>query len=176
MSLLAEPLLYDEPPASYLSSTSGSTIVKRLAWYGLAPDTRKGYAAAIDSYESFCALFNKSSWPVTTRVLGEWAANQIFGISTLSKQDQIKSDQYAILRLKQSKTDMEHTGVQIILAAIGEPTCPVVALRRLFIQDPPSPDAHLFRLSASEFSRQTELSKQDLRTPDTQPCLTGHLH
>ncbi len=45
-----------------------------------------------------------------------------------------EGDQYAILRLKQSKTDTEHTGVQIILAATGEPTCPVAVLRRLFIQ------------------------------------------
>ena len=46
-----------------------------------------------------------------------------------------ESDPYAILRLKQSKTDTEHTWVQIILAATGERTCPVLALRRLFIQD-----------------------------------------
>ena len=42
-------------------------------------------------------------------------------------------DQYAVLQLKQSKTDTEHTGMQIILAATGEPTCPVAALRRLFL-------------------------------------------
>ncbi len=33
-----------------------------------------------------------------------------------------ESDQYAILRPKRSKTDTEHTGVQIILAATGERT------------------------------------------------------
>lgn len=57
-----------------------------------------------------------------------------------------KGDQYAILRLKRSKTDTEHTGMQIILAATGERTCPVVALRRLFIQDPRPANAPLFRL------------------------------
>ncbi len=55
-------------------------------------------------------------------------------------------DQYVILRLKQSKTDSENTRVQIILAATGEPTCPVAALRKLFIQDPCPPNAPLFRL------------------------------
>ena len=65
-----------------------------------------------------------------------------------------EGDQYAILRLKRSKTDTEHTGVQIILAATGEPTCPVAALRRLFIQDPHPPNALLFRLQSSAFSRQ----------------------
>ncbi len=57
-----------------------------------------------------------------------------------------EGDQYAILRLKRSKTDTEHTGVQIILAATGEPTCPVAALRRLFIQDPRPRNAPLIRL------------------------------
>ncbi len=65
-----------------------------------------------------------------------------------------EGDQYAILRLKRSKTDREHTGVQIILAAMGEPTCPVAALRRLFIHDPRSPNASLFRLQPWAFSRQ----------------------
>ncbi len=59
MLTLAEPLLYDDLPASYLSSTPGSAIVKRLAWYRLAPHTRKGYAAAINSYVSFCAVHNE---------------------------------------------------------------------------------------------------------------------
>lgn len=91
MSQLAEPLAYDDPPASYLSSTPGSTIVKRLAWYGLALDTRKGYAAAINSYVSFCALYNKQLRPASTTMLEEWAAPRIYG-STLPKQGQIKPD------------------------------------------------------------------------------------
>lgn len=88
MSPLAELLSFDEPPASYLSSTLGSTIFKRLAWYGLAPETRKGYAAAISSYKSFCAVFNEKPWPASTTMLEEWAANRIYG-SILPKQGQI---------------------------------------------------------------------------------------
>ncbi len=65
-----------------------------------------------------------------------------------------EGDQYAILRLKRSKTDTEHTWVQIILAATGEPTCPVAAFRRLFIQDPYPPNAPLFKLQSSAFFRQ----------------------
>lgn len=60
MSPLADPLQFDDPPPSYLSSTSGSTIVKRLAWNGLASDTRKGYQTAKESYESFCMLMRLS--------------------------------------------------------------------------------------------------------------------
>ena len=268
MLSLAEPLSYDDPPASYLSSTPGSAIVKRLAWYGLAPDTRKGYAGAINSYVTFCAVQSEKLWQAQMIMLEEWASTRIFG-TTLPTQGQIKpdlvlsylsalksyhidsrlslgdfddprmaliiksgrrlfpskkrnrfpitkeilekitkeellsitdlnvdtafkvawagfmrmgeltytaaeakkatfaetgltrsdisfaeGDQYAILRLKRSKTDTEHTGVQIILAATGEPTCPVAALRRLFIQDPRPPNAPLFRLQSSAFSCQ----------------------
>ncbi len=91
MSSLAKHLLYDDPPASYLSSTPGSTIVKRLAWYGLTPNTKKGYEAAISSYVSFCALYNKEPWPASTTMLEEWVATRIFG-TTLPKQGQIKPD------------------------------------------------------------------------------------
>lgn len=268
MSSLAEPLAYNNRPASYLSSTPGSAIVKRLAWYGLTPDTRKGYSASINSYVSFCALHSEEPWAAKTTMLEEWAANRIFG-STLPKQRQVKpntvlsylsalksyhidkrlslksfddprmafiikgrkrlfpskkrnrlpitqdilekitkdkphtvtqvnietafkvawagfmrmgeltytavdakkatfaetgltrsdisfaeEDLYAILRLKRSKTDIEHTGVQIILAATDERTFPVVALRRLFIQDPRPANDSLFCLQSAAFSRQ----------------------
>ncbi len=268
MLSLAEPLLYDDPPASYLCSTPGSAIFKRLAWYTLAPDTRKGCAAAINSYVSVCVVQNEKLKPAQTMMLEKLAATRIFG-STLPKQGQIKPDAvlsylsafklyhidrglslrgfddprmtliikggrrlfpskkqnrlpitkeilekitekellsitdlnvdtafkvawagfirmgeltytaaeakkttfaetgltssdisfaerdlYAILRLKRSKTDTEYTGVQIILAATGEPTCPIAALRRLFIQDPRPANAPLFRLQCSAFSRQ----------------------
>ena len=65
-----------------------------------------------------------------------------------------ESDQYAILRLKRSKTDTEHTGVQIIQAATGERICPLAALRKLFIQGPRPANALLFRLQSAAFFRQ----------------------
>jgi hypothetical protein len=66
-------------------------------------------------------------------------------------------DQYATIRLKRSKTDTDHSGVQIILAATNEDTCPVLALRHLFRIDPQPPSAPLFRLGTS-FSRSTVIS------------------
>ena len=68
--------------------------------------------------------------------------------------------QYATLRLKSSKTDINHSGVEIILAAnpssIG--TCPVTALQNLVHCDPQSPQASLFKLcSNGTFARQTVL-------------------
>ena len=55
-------------------------------------------------------------------------------------------DSYAILRLKRSKSDIDHQGVDIILAATNKPCCPVTALKTLFEFDPQPPFAPLFRL------------------------------
>ncbi len=95
--------------------------------------------------------------------------------ATFAERGLIRSDisfaeagQYAILRLKRSKTDTEHTGLEIILAATGEPTCPVSALRRLFIRDPRAPNAPLFRFLSSAFSRQAvaNILKQRIAAAD----------
>ena len=69
-----------------------------------------------------------------------------------------ENDQYAVLRLKRSKTDVKHTGVQIILSATGERTCPVAALRRLFNHVKRSASAPLFMLSNAAFSRVSVIS------------------
>lgn len=63
-------------------------------------------------------------------------------------------DQYATLRLKRSKTDTNHTGVLIMLAATKYSTCPVTALRSLFTHDPQLPHAPLFSFNNVSFSRQ----------------------
>ncbi len=64
-----------------------------------------------------------------------------------------KGNQYAVLCLKQSKTDTKHTGVEIILVSTREKTCPVVALARLYTLDAQPANAPLFRLSSGAFSR-----------------------
>lgn len=52
------------------------------------------------------------------------------------------------------------------MAATGERTCPVAALRRLFIQDPRPPNAPLFRLQSLAFSLQgvVNILKQRIAT------------
>ena len=54
--------------------------------------------------------------------------NASFSQTSVTESDILlaEEDQYAVLRLKRSKTDTEHTGA-------GIETCPVLALRRLFI-------------------------------------------
>ena len=65
---------------------------------------------------------------------------------------------YAVLQLKQSKTDIELTGVQIILAATGKKTCPVAALTTLYTLDRQPAYAPFFRLSSGAFSQFSVLS------------------
>ena len=91
-----------------------------------------------------------------------------------------EGDQHAILRLKRSKTDVNHTGVEIILAATEDKTCPVTALRTLFIRDPQPRTAPLFRLTGTStaFARkpvldilQERLRAHNIIAPKT---YTGH--
>ncbi len=129
---MAEPLSYADPPASYLSFTLGSAIVKRLAWYRLAPNTRKDYAAAINSYVSFCVVHNKKPWPAQTIMLEEWVAPRIFG-STLPKQGQIKPDAVLsyLLALKSY-----HINRRLSLGDFDDPrmTLIIKGRRRLFLR------------------------------------------
>lgn len=64
-----------------------------------------------------------------------------------------ENNQYATLRLKRSKTDLNHTGVLIVLAATRTETCPVDALYRLLTQDPQPSNSPLFSFSNASFSR-----------------------
>jgi integrase len=83
------------------------------------------------------------------------------------------------LTLKSSKTDVEHTGVRIVIAASKDPTfCPVWAMRALFQMDPQPPNAPLFNLGAGKaFTKKafrTAMSKRLLETGYNPRNLTGH--
>jgi len=62
-----------------------------------------------------------------------------------------ENSEYVILRLKYSKTDLDHKGVEIILAATHDQICPVAALRNPFLLDRQPPTAPLFRLDSRAF-------------------------
>jgi hypothetical protein len=63
-------------------------------------------------------------------------------------------DSHAILRLKRSKSDVDHHGVDVLLAASpGSPTCPVIALRKLFNTQPLPDSAPLFGWSGKPLKR-----------------------
>lgn len=64
-----------------------------------------------------------------------------------------KGNQYAILWLKQSKTDTKYIGVQIIFVATGEKTCLIAVLIQLYTLDSQPTNAPLFRLSFGAFSQ-----------------------
>lgn len=59
-----------------------------------------------------------------------------------------KRNQHAILRLQQSKTDVNYTGVKIILTATNDKRCLVNALHILLIRDPQPYIAFLFCLTS----------------------------
>ena len=82
------------------------------------------------------------------------ANQQLFEKTALLRSDITfcDTDDHVILALKESKTDYEHKGVQIVIAASNSSTCPVRALRRLFKEDPQPPNAPLFRFSNRAFS------------------------
>lgn len=61
------PIGFDEPPNSYLSSVTGSAIVKKLE--ALAPEARRGYKSATKSYEIFCMLHKLNPWPASIETL-----------------------------------------------------------------------------------------------------------
>ena len=64
-----------------------------------------------------------------------------------------EGNQYVMLCLKQSKTDIEYTGVQIIFVAAGKKTCLIVALTQLYILYPQPVNALLFHLFSGAFLR-----------------------
>ena len=83
-------------------------------------------------------------------------ADPFFKNIHLTKLDIIFSeqDQYAMLRLKCRKTNTNHTGVLIMLAATKNFTCPVTFLRFLFTHHPQSFYASLFAFNNCSFSWQ----------------------
>jgi len=55
-------------------------------------------------------------------------------------------------RLKFSKTNKQHHSVDITIAAIGGPLCPVAAMTKLFNRDPQPLDSPLFYLNSKPFT------------------------
>lgn len=102
----------------------------------------------------------KTAWAGFLRV-GEFTYTQAelkskaFKETGLTRSDIIfaEDNSYAILRLKRSKTDINHQGVEIMLAAVNNSVCPVRALQRLFTEDPQLPHAPLFTIQGGPFTR-----------------------
>ena len=86
---------------------------------------------------------------------GPQAKRASFQFTKLTRSDIsfASGDNFATLRLKRSKSDVKHAGVEIILAATGDSTCPVLALRHLFQVDPKPPASPLFSLQQGSFDR-----------------------
>jgi hypothetical protein len=64
-----------------------------------------------------------------------------------------------VILLRLSKSDYDHTGVEIVVANTGEDTCPVAALPALYTLDPQPPRAPLFRTHNGTLSRNKYISE-----------------
>jgi hypothetical protein len=70
-----------------------------------------------------------------------------------------KDNQYVILRFKRSKTDVDHSEVQIMIIAINESICSILVLRQIFHTNSQLMNASLFRLTGEIFSRIVVIKK-----------------
>ena len=77
----------------------------------------------------------------------------VFIVINLIYSDVIIAVDYATIRLKRSKTDKIHQGVNILVISTDDSCCPVQALKNLIDSDPQPPTALLFRLDEGGFSR-----------------------
>ena len=64
-----------------------------------------------------------------------------------------KGNQYIVLCFKQSKTDIKHNGIQIILVATEKKIYPITTLVCLYTLDPQPANAPIFFLLSSFYSR-----------------------
>lgn len=78
----------------------------------------------------------------------------LFSATKVTKSDILfsKSNQYAVLCFKQSKTNTEQTGVLIVLVVTGEKTYSIAALARFYILNSQPANTLLFRLWSGAFS------------------------
>jgi len=59
-----------------------------------------------------------------------------FSTIKCTRNDITLAEDYIILRLKRSKTDINHQGVLITITALGQPKCAVQAIKHLFKNNP----------------------------------------
>ena len=94
-SLAGDPLRY-QLPSAFIAETTGvmNPFVVQLPWCGLSLDTRRGYTAAIHSYEYFCAMEALTAWPATSEVLYEWVSARVNGHRGQAKVQENTVEQY----------------------------------------------------------------------------------
>jgi hypothetical protein len=76
------------------------------------------------------------------------------------------NDEHAVVLLRSSKSDYDHTGVGIVVARTGDATCLVSALRALYALDPQPPRAPLFRTHNGTLSRNKYINEMRKRLKD----------
>ncbi len=81
------------------------------------------------------------------------ARQAAFALTKATRGDITFGPDHMVLRLKRSKTDKQHQGVQIPIAATGDQLCPVAHMKRLLHYDPQPRHKPLFNQEQSAFTR-----------------------
>ena len=112
-----------------------------------------------------------------THTKAKEANGPVFAATGLTRSDLTFSGDHITLRLKRSKTDRTHQGVNIIVASTDDEHCPVRALRALVSIDPQPVSAPLFRLDNGGFPKDTiiKILRKRLQTAGIPPGkFSGH--
>jgi hypothetical protein len=102
---------------------------------------------------AFAGFLRMGEFTVQNSQLSESATTYKHSRLTRSDITFSDDDSHAVLRLKRSKADTTHRGVDIILAATGTSTCPVRALQGLFQAYPLHGDEPLFGFDGVPMTR-----------------------
>ena len=117
----------------------------------LAPEARDRLNVGTACRVAFAGFLRVGEFTYSAKDL---ANSRLFASTKLTRGDIRFSPtgDHAQLLLKRSKTDKNHEGVHILLAATNDAACPVAGLTQLFAHDPKPPSAPLFSLSSSAFT------------------------
>ena len=131
MFTLVGPLKFDTFPSEFLHSIPYLThTTKTLLWYGLAPNTRRGYNTAIHSYEFFFSSQGTLAWPATAVNLIKWVNARAFR-SNVPNQGEIQLDTIAnyLLRLWSYHVDRNYP---TLVFESFQLDCLIRGVRRMF--------------------------------------------
>ncbi len=91
------------------------------------------------------------------------ARQAVFSMTKATRGDITFGPDHMVLRLKRSKTDKQHQGVQIPITATGDQLCPVAHMKRLLQYDPQPRDKPLFNQEQYAFTRANVLKVLNTR-------------
>jgi len=126
---------------------------------------------------AFAGFLRMGEYTVTLKELASTEAPSILATKLLRGDITFApNDSHALLRLRRSKTDIKHTGVDIVLARTSGTACPVLFLRCLFHYDPQPSEASLFNVNGTPLTREAMIATMNrkIRLAGITEHYTGH--